>query len=257
MWGVTHQTGSGVLSNKVTTKTSEVVRKGMLGKIPPIFRGETLPKPSRTDEHIKVTPEVNSKIESFEEKNSRFKEASVRMESKQQDNKQEYMTISEFARETGKSRTTVYKYLDSFLSTYVQQDAQGKKVISRAAVKAFESVETGKVVQDERTDRRTEKRSGEQINGQVEKVIEALKEQLRVKDEQLRAKDQQIESLHEILSRQQQLAALQEQRILQLTASEPETAATVEHEEPEEDQTAAEQQKKSFFRRILEALTAD
>lgn len=74
-----------------------------------------------------------------------------------------------------------------------QQDAQGKKVISRAAIKAFESIETGKVVQDERTD--------EQINGQVGQVIEALKDQLRVKDEQLRAKDEQIESLHEILSR--------------------------------------------------------
>lgn len=163
------------------------------------------------------------------------------------------MTISEFARLTGKSRTTVYKYLDSFLSIYVQQDAQGKKVISRAAIKAFESIEAGKVVQDERT----EKRSDEQINGQVGQVIEALKEQLRVKDEQLRAKDQQIESLHEILSRQQQLAALQEQRIIQLTASDPEEAATVEHEEPEEDQTAAEQQRKGLFRRILEALTAD
>lgn len=175
------------------------------------------------------------------------------MRSNQQDNKQEYMTISEFARLTGKSRTTVYKYLDSFLSIYVQQDAQGKKVISRAAIKAFESIEAGKVVQDERT----EKRSDEQINGQVGQVIEALKEQLRVKDEQLRAKDQQIESLHEILSRQQQLAALQEQRIIQLTASDPEEAATVEHEEPEEDQTAAEQQRKGLFRRILEALTAD
>ena len=175
------------------------------------------------------------------------------MRSNQQDNKQEYMTISEFARLTGKSRTTVYKYLDSFLSIYVQQDAQGKKVISRAAIKAFESIEAGKVVQDERT----EKRSDEQINGQVGQVIEALKEQLRVKDEQLRAKDQQIESLHEILSRQQQLAALQEQRIIQLTASDPEEAATVEHEEPEEDQTAAELQRKGLFRRILEALTAD
>ncbi len=173
------------------------------------------------------------------------------------DNKQEYISISEFARETGKSRTTVYKYLDSFLSNYVQQDAQGKKVISRAAVKVFESIEAGKVVQDERTDERTEKRSDAQVNEQVEQVIEALKEQLKVKDQQLRAKDDQIKSLHEILSRQQQLAALQEQRIVQLTASEPETAATVEHEEPEEDQTAAEQQKKSFFRRILEALTAD
>lgn len=86
------------------------------------------------------------------------------MDSKQQDDKQEYISISEFARLTGKSRTTVYKYLDSFLSTYVQQDAQGRKVISRAAIKEFESVETGKVVQDERTDGRTEKRSDEQIN---------------------------------------------------------------------------------------------
>lgn len=248
MWGVTHQAGSGVLSNKVTTKTSEVVRKGMLGKIPPIFRGETLPKPSRTDEHIKVTPEVNSKIESFEEKNSRFKEASVRMESKQQDNKQEYMTISEFARETGKSRTTVYKYLDGFLSTYVQ-DVQGKKVISRAAIKVFESIEAGKVVQDERT----EKRSDEQINGQVGQVIEALKEQLRVKDQQLEEKDRQIQSLHEILTRQQQLTAIQEKRITELTASTMEPEGS--EEDPAAEQTA--EGKKGLFRRILEALTAD
>lgn len=175
------------------------------------------------------------------------------MDSKQQDDKQEYISISEFARLTGKSRTTVYKYLDSFLSTYVQQDAQGRKVISRAAIKEFESVETGKVVQDERTDGRTEKRSDEQINGQVEQVIEALKEQLRVKDQQLEEKDRQIQSLHEILTRQQQLTAIQEKRITELTAAEPETAATVEHEAPEADQTA-EQQKKSFFQKILNVI---
>ena len=113
------------------------------------------------------------------------------MRSKQQDNKQEYISISEFARATGRSRTTVYKYLDGFLSTYVQ-DVQGKKVISRAAIKVFESIEAGKVVQDERTDERTEKRSDEQINGQVGQVIEALKEQQRVKDQQLEEKDRQI-----------------------------------------------------------------
>lgn len=160
------------------------------------------------------------------------------MRSNQQDNKQEYMTISEFARLTGKSRTTVYKYLDSFLSIYVQQDAQGKKVISRAAIKEFERIEAGKIVQEDCPDGRTEKRSDEQINGQAEQVIEVLKEQLRVKD-------QQIESLHDLLresqaalTRQQQLAALQEQRILQLTA----------------DPEAAEQQKKSFFRKILDII---
>lgn len=171
------------------------------------------------------------------------------MRSKQQDNKQEYISISEFARATGRSRTTVYKYLDGFLSTYVQ-DVQGKKVISRAAIKVFESIEAGKVVQDERTDERTEKRSDEQINGQVGQVIEALKEQLRVKDQQLEEKDRQIQSLHEILTRQQQLTAIQEKRITELTA------ATVEHEEPgadpEEDQTAGE--KRGLFRKILDVI---
>jgi len=163
-----------------------------------------------------------------------------------QDIDREYISISEFARETGKSRTTVYKYLDSFLSTYVQQDAQGKKVISRAAVKAFESVETGKVVQDERT----EKRSDEQINGQVGQVIEALKEQLR-------AKDQQISSLHELLSesqaalsRQQQLTAIQEKRITELTASTMEPEGS--EEDPAAEQTAGE--KKGLFRKILDVI---
>lgn len=175
------------------------------------------------------------------------------MESKQQDDKQEYMTISEFARLTGKSRTTVYKYLDSFLSTYVQQDAQGRKVISRAAVRVFESIEAGKVVQDERIDERTEKRSDEQINGQVGQVIEALKEQLRVKDQQLEEKDRQIQSLHEILTRQQQLTAIQEKRITELTASTMEPEGS--EEDPAAEQTA--EGKKGLFRRILEALTAD
>lgn len=167
--------------------------------------------------------------------------------------KQEYISISEFARLTGKSRTTVYKYLDSFLSTYVQQDAQGKKVISRAAVKVLESIETGKVVQDERTDERTEKRSDEQINGQVGQVIEALKEQLRVKDQQLEEKDRQIQSLHEILTRQQQLTAIQEKRITELTASTMEPEGS--EEDPAAEQTAGG--KKGLFRRILEALAAN
>lgn len=176
----------------------------------------------------------------------------------QQDNKQEYISISEFARVTGRSRTTVYKYLDGFLSNYVH-DVQGKKVISKAAIEAFKSIDTGKVVQEDcpggRTDS-TDNGTESCSDGQVEQLIEALKEQLRVKDEQIRAKDQQIESLHEILSRQQQLAAIQEQRIIQLTASEPETATTVEYEESEDD-PAAGQQKKGLFQRIWEALTAD
>lgn len=172
-----------------------------------------------------------------------------------QDIDREYISISEFARETGKSRTTVYKYLDSFLSTYVQQDAQGRKVISRAAVKVFESIEAGKVVQDERTDKRTEKRSDAQVNEQVEQVIEALKEQLRVKDEQISSLHDLLRESQAALSRQQQLTALQEQRIIQLTAAEPEEAATVEHKESEEaENPEAGQQKKGLFRRLLDVI---
>lgn len=135
-----------------------------------------------------------------------------------------------------------------------QQDAQGKKVISRAAVKVFESIEAGKVVQDERTDERAEKRSDEQINGQVEQVIEALKEQLRVKDEQISSLHDLLRESQAALSRQQQLTAIQEKRITELTATDPEEAATVDPEEPEEDQTAAERQRKGLFRRILDVI---
>ena len=177
------------------------------------------------------------------------------MDAKQRDNKQEYISISEFARATGRSRTTVYKYLDSFLSTYVQEDAQGKKVISRAAIEAFKSIDAGKVVQEDCSGERAEKRPDVQAN---EQVIEALKEQLRVKDQQIEEKDRQIQGLHEILSRQQQLAAIQEQRIIQLTAAEPEEAAAVEHEGSESEAADPEAgRKKGLFRRILAALTAD
>ena len=76
-----------------------------------------------------------------------------------------------------------------------------------------------------------------------------------MKDQQLEEKDRQIQSLHEILSRQQQLTALQEQRIIQLTASEPEEAATVEHKESEEaENPEAGQQKKGLFRRLLDVI---
>ena len=98
--------------------------------------------------------------------------------------KQEYISISEFARVTGHSRTTVYKYLDGFLSTYVQ-DVQGKKVISKAAIEAFNGIDAGKVVQEDcpgerpgSTGNGTESCSDGQdvgqINGKVEQVIEAL-----------------------------------------------------------------------------------
>lgn len=185
--------------------------------------------------------------------------------------KNEYMTVKEFAETVGITEQAVYKQLNNRLSTFSTK-LNGRKVLKIQALQEYglNKIQPNiqpvvQLFQPEFNQKLTEKEAEichlqEQIQQQkieeLSRHIEALKEQLRVKDEQIRAKDQQIESLHEILSRQQQLAAIQEQRIIQLTASEPETATTVEHEGSEED-PAAGQQKKGLFRRIWEALTED
>ncbi len=189
--------------------------------------------------------------------------------------KNEYMTVKEFAEAVGITEQAVYKQLNNRLSTFSTK-LNGRKVLKIQALQEYglnkiqpniQPVEQPVVqlFQPEFNPKLAEKEAEichlqEQIQQQkieeLSRHIEALKEQLRVKDEQIRAKDQQIESLHEILSRQQQLAAIQEQRIIQLTASEPETATTVEHEGSKED-PAAGLQKKGLFRRIWEALTED
>lgn len=193
--------------------------------------------------------------------------------------KKTVMTIKEFAAAVGISEQAVYKQLNGKLSTFSTR-LNGKKAIKIEALREYGFNQIQPEIQPEiqlfKPDIQLFQPKFNQELSEKEAEINRLKEQIqqqKVDDlsrqveelkEQIREKNHQIESLHDLLresqaalSRQQQLAALQEQRIVQLTASEPETAATVVHEEPEAEQIAAEQtaaEKKGLFRRILDVI---
>lgn len=189
--------------------------------------------------------------------------------------KKTVMTIKEFAAAVGISEQAVYKQLNGKLSTFSTR-LNGKKAIKIEALREYGFNQIQPEIQLFKPDIQLFQPKFNQELSEKEAEINRLKEQIqqqKVDDlsrqveelkEQIREKNHQIESLHDLLresqaalSRQQQLAALQEQRIVQLTASEPETAATVVHEEPEAEQIAAEQtaaEKKGLFRRILDVI---
>lgn len=181
------------------------------------------------------------------------------MESKQMSEKQEYMTIKEFAAAAGVTEQAVYKQLNNKLSTYSTM-LNGKKVLKIEALKEYKSKEvetelTQKLNETEAEVNRLKEQLQQQKVDELSRAVNELKEQLKAKDQQIGSLHDLLKESQEALSRQQQLAALQEQRIVQLTASEPETAATVEHKESEEaENPEAGQQKKGLFRRILEVI---
>lgn len=183
--------------------------------------------------------------------------------------KKTVMTIKEFAAAAGISEQAVYKQLNGKLSTFSTR-LNGKKAIKIEALQEYGFNKIQPEIQPEiqlfqpKFNQELSEKEAEivRLKEQIQQQkVDDLSRQVEELKEQIREKNHQIESLHDLLresqaalSRQQQLAAMQEQRIVQLTASEPETAATVEHEEPEEDQTAAEQQKKGLFRRLLDVI---
>lgn len=182
------------------------------------------------------------------------------MDSNQRSNEQEYMTIKEFAAAAGVTEQAVYKQLNNKLSTY-STTLNGKKVLKIEALKEYKSKEvetelSQKLSETEEKVNQLKEQLRQQKVDELSRQVEELKEQLKTKDQQIGSLHDLLRESQEALSRQQQLTAIQEKRITELTASEPETASTVEHEGSEEDQTAAGR-KKGLFRRILEALTAD
>lgn len=186
--------------------------------------------------------------------------------------KKTVMTIKEFAAAAGISEQAVYKQLNGKLSTFSTR-LNGKKAIKIEALQEYRFNKIQPEIQpeiqlfqpkfnQELSEKEAEiVRLKEQIQQQkvddLSRQVEELKEQIREKNHQIGSLHDLLRESQEALSRQQQLSAMQEQRIIQLTATDPEEAATMDPEEPGADQTAVEQQKKSFFRRILEALTAD
>lgn len=184
----------------------------------------------------------------------------MRMESNQKSTEQEYMTVKEFAAAAGVTEQAVYKQLNNKLSTY-STTLNGKKVLKIEALKEYKSKEvetelSQKLSETEGKVNQLKEQLQQQKVDELSRQVEELKEQLRTKDQQIGSLHDLLKESQEALSRQQQLTAIQEKRITELTASDPETATTVDPEEPEAEQTAAGE-KKGLFRRILEALTAN
>lgn len=125
--------------------------------------------------------------------------------------KEEFLTISEFAKRAGVSRPTIYSKLDNELSSYCKV-VKGKKVINSKALALFSVKESVKNF--------TDNESLLQMVSVLQSQTEMLKGQLEVKDRQIEAKERHIEELTKILDQQQQLHAIAEKKRLE-TSAEP------------------------------------
>lgn len=130
----------------------------------------------------------------------------------------EYISIAEFAEQAGVSKQAVYQRLNKSLKAYVKV-VDGKKSIDIRALEdlygkdgcsRLEQVFQGKIQGVEQGVE--EEKEGQLIN----KLIDTLQEELKHKDEQLAEKDRQIKELHNLLDQQQQLAAMDRKKVIEL-----------------------------------------
>ena len=111
------------------------------------------------------------------------------MESKQMSEKQEYMTIKEFAAAAGVTEQAVYKQLNNKLSTYSTM-LNGKKVLKIEALKEYKSKEvetelTQKLNETEAEVNRLKEQLQQQKVDELSRAVNELKEQLKAKDQQI------------------------------------------------------------------------
>lgn len=126
----------------------------------------------------------------------------------------EYLSVREFAARAGVSVQAIYKRLsnenDELNNWFNEVD--GKKTISEEALKLFQADKSESKSEGDST-------SFQPVDNQLTtKIIDMLQAELE-------AKNKQIDQLQQLLSQQQQLHALAEQRILMLesgNADEPE-----------------------------------
>lgn len=135
-------------------------------------------------------------------------------------NKEQYISISEFAERAGVNRSYIYKLLSTKLSTYCLQ-VDNQKKLNIKALELFNVEQVDNLVDKKETDGDT-----------LKDLIEILQEQQKVLKQELDIKNEQIKSLsktiendqelikreQEIVSQQQKLQAIAEQNRLQIEA---------------------------------------
>lgn len=172
--------------------------------------------------------------------------------------KDEYISISEFARRAGVSRQSVYKRIDNDLSGFCKVD-KGKKVINTKGLGMF--VVNQPVNQPVN-------QTVNQVDSQntaidaLKKALELMENQNETLKTELAAKDRQIDQLQKLIDQEQQLHAATAQRLLLLEQpkdpSDPEPVEDPDQADPEpapEIRAAAPdpeaKAKQSFWKRIF------
>lgn len=148
--------------------------------------------------------------------------------------KEEYISIAEFAERAGISKQAVYQRLNKSLKKYVKVE-KGKKCINIKALEDLYSKEVEQVFQGK--SKGLEQGFNKDIQG-MEQLIDVLKEQLKVKD-------QQIDELHNLLNQQQQLTAMNAQKVAEL---EDKLAKTLEPDAEPQDEPKEKKKWWMFWR---------
>lgn len=178
---------------------------------------------------------------------------------------QQYLTVKQFAERAGVSTQRIYQLLTKSLQEFTKTE-NGTKYISIEGLRVFDKEPVQELAKDLQSDLQG---VASPKNELLKETIEALRQQLTVKDEQLAAKDKQIGDLTAaLLSSQEQHKALTDA----LTAAQALHAGTIQErltvaeqsnaaEEvtaasssvPDEEEPTREQQpkKRGFFAKLF------
>lgn len=118
--------------------------------------------------------------------------------------KEEYISISEFAKRAGVSRQFIYKELSTKLSTYCKE-VDNQKMLNIKALELYSVNQTVNQVVNEETDRDT-----------MKDLIEILQEQQKVLKQELDIKNDQIRAHLQLIDQQQKLQAMSEAKRLEM-----------------------------------------
>jgi len=149
---------------------------------------------------------------------------------------QTFLSIKDFAARAGVSAQAIYKRLNNpvdELTTWLKIDGK-RKMLDIQALSLFQSTQV---------DNQVEQPVVNPIQPVDNRLIEMLQAELAAKNAQIERLQDQVTQAHQLLSQEQQLRAVAEQRILMLESgqgeqpkSEPEPAAEAAQDEPIQDE---------------------
>lgn len=133
--------------------------------------------------------------------------------------KEEYISISEFAKRANVSHQYIYKRLDKELQPYLQL-VEGKKALNIKALQLFNTTE----VATNATKVATENQEIKDLIELLQEQQRTLKQELDIKNEQIRDLSQSNRQQLQLIDQQQKLQAISETKRLEMKPEKEETS---------------------------------